>query len=71
MGKYKAANNLEMIDDEEIEEPGGQPFIFSDSKLVIMKIPKNAILEGNMYKLSSKDALEIIANLAVQVALDA
>lgn len=69
MSKMKVADNLEMIDDN--EETDEQPFILSNDKLLIMRIPDNTILKGNMLKLSSKDALEIIANLAVQVALNA
>lgn len=57
------AEKLEMIDETET--------VSSELKdeLVIMRLPTNSILEGNMLKLSVKDALEIIANLAVQVAL--
>ncbi len=51
------------------EEPGGQPFILSDPELIVLRLPTNSILEGNMLKLSANDALQIIANLAVQVAL--
>jgi hypothetical protein len=62
----KAADNLEMLDDDEIEK-----ISTPKNNLIIMRIPDNGILEGNMLKVSSKDALEIIANLAVQVALNA
>lgn len=61
------AENLIMLDDEEIKDENNSSVL--EDKLVIMRLPTNSILEGNMLKLSAKDALEIIANLAVQVAL--
>lgn len=67
MPNNRAADNLEMIEENEIEEVNSS----IEHKLIIMRLPDNAILKGNMLKLSSKDALEIIANLAVQVALGA
>lgn len=66
MGNNKAAYNLEMIDEN--DEPETTASRLKDD-LIIMRLPTNSILEGNMLKLSVKDALEIIANLAVQVAL--
>jgi hypothetical protein len=66
MHENKASDNLSMIEDDEVEETTES---IIENKLIIMRIPNNAILEGNMLKLSSKDALEVIANLAVQVAL--
>jgi hypothetical protein len=66
MHENRAADNLSMIEEgDEI----GESTSSIENKLVIMRLPNNAILEGNMLKLSSKDALEVIANLAVQVAL--
>ena len=61
------AEDLIMLDENESKNENDSSV--PEDKLVIMRLPINSILEGKMLKLSVKDALEIIANLAVQVAL--
>lgn len=65
MPENKAADNLSMIEEDEQE----QSISVMRNDLIILRIPEKTIIEGNILKLSVKDALEIIANLAVQVAL--
>lgn len=61
------AEDLIMLDGDDNEVKSNSSLL--EDKLIIMRLPTNSILQGNMLKLSAKDALEIIANLAVQVAL--
>ena len=69
MGENKNGDNLSMtfVDDERISVDS----TYTTNELIMLRLPTNSVLKGNMLKLSSKDALEIIANLAVQVALGA
>ena len=68
MGKEnKASDNLSMIEDDDLNMMEESSIV--EDNLIMMRFPTNSIIEGTMLKLSKKDALQIIANLAVQVAL--